>query len=555
MDDKFQHHGLKREYIFMGGGDDSLGNIQRKFIKIMLCFIFLISYSKPIAIQAITLSTSAFRPKSSQEVVVGHTKIGSWNNGKFFETITYEKVGYDDVAKTIKYRFRYYITHKGEKGSYIYQKIPIGVFVDNVKKATISEYLNKHISNKTQFCGERIITLKPGVHTVELRDIKSGGITAVNVRQKITVNFPKYTVRFLDYDGALLKTQKVERYGNASAPSVSSKEGKTFKGWDRGFTNIRADTVVTAQYSTNIYQVNFLDWNGAVLKSQKVTHGGSASPPMNPSREGYTFEKWSEAYTNVKRNMNIIACYRVKIFTITFHSNGGSAVPVQTVAYGSIAGRVKDPIKANSKFIGWYDSNGMLYTFSQPVKQHLHLYAYWDGFPSIQADDIYIFENLYTPKQWEKVRMEKVYANDPEEGNITSKVKVIKDTTNLVMQGEYQLTYEVKDKMSNTAEKSINVIVLDQRAEEDRKKKYVRSIAYPYLQTLHENSIWRINERFMRLKNSLQKQKSDILYSWNLSEEDIQKIKMFNKQHGYSVKDNLLFLQEFGHLKNSGNGV
>lgn len=521
----------------------------------MLCFLFLIVYSKPISIYAVTLSTSAFQPISSREVVVGHTKIGSWNNGKFFETITYEKVGYDDVAKMIKYRFRYYITHKGEAGSYIYQKIPIAVFVDTVEKATISDYLNRHISNKTQFCGERIITLKPGEHTVELRDVESGCITVVNVRQKITVNFPKYTVKFLDYDGTLLKTQKVERYGNASAPSVSSKEGKTFKGWDRGFTNIRADTVVTAQYTANTYQVNFLDWNGVVLKSQKVTHGGSASPPMNPSREGYTFEKWSDTYINVKRNMNIIACYKVKTFTITFHSNGGSAVPVQTVAYGSIAGRVKDPVKTNCKFMGWYDSNGTPYTFSQPVKQNLHLYAYWDGFPSIQADDIYIFENLYTSKEWEKVRMEKVYATDPEEGNITSKIKVIKDTTNLMKQGEYQLIYEVEDKVSNTAEKSINVIVLDQRAEEDRKKKYVRSISYPFLQTLHENSIWRTNERFMRLKSSLQKQKSEALRSWRLREEDIQKIKVFNKQHGYSVNDNKLFLQEFGHLKNRGSEV
>lgn len=527
----------------------------RSFMGIILCFLFLSPCLEPVSIYAVTLSTTSFKPKSSKEIVVGHTKIGSWNNGKFFETITYEKVGYDDVAKTIKYRFRYYITHKGGQGSYIYQKIPIGVFVDNVKKATISNYINKHISNKTQLCGEETFTLKPGVHTVELRDLKSGGITVVNVKQKITVNFPMYTVKFLDYDGTLLKTQKVVRYGNATAPSVGNKEGKTFKGWDKAFTNIKADTIVTAQYSTNVYQINFLDWDGSILKSQNVTHGGNASPPANPSREGYTFEKWSEGYTNIKKNMNIIACYRVKTFTITFHSNGDSTVPIQTVAYGSLAGRVKEPTKADCKFIGWYDSGGILYTFTEPVKQNIHLYAYWDGFPSIQADNIYIFENLYTNKEWEKVRLEKVSAKDPEEGNITSKVKVIKDTTNLMQQGEYQLTYQVKDQSSNIAEKTIKVIVLDQRAEEDRTKKYVRSIAYPYLQALNENSVWRENERFMRLKSSLLKDKEDILFSWKLSREDIQKIKSFNKNHGYSIQDNMLFLQEFGYLKNIGNGV
>ena len=59
----------------------------------------------------------------------------------------------------------------------------------------------------------------------------------------------------------------------------------------------------------------------------------------------------------------------------------------------------------------------------------------------------------------------------------------------------------------------------------------------------------------MRLKSSLLKDKEDILFSWKLSREDIQKIKSFNKNHGYSIQDNMLFLQEFGYLKNIGNGV
>ncbi|MEE1466142.1 MAG: InlB B-repeat-containing protein, partial [Clostridium sp.] len=264
--------------------------------------------------------------------------MGSWNNGNFFETITYELVGFDDEAMTMKYRFRYYITHKGGSGSYIYQKVPVGVFLDNKKIATFSSWIDKHISNKTQLCGEKTVTIKSGTHVVELRDIKDGAITVVNVTKSVHIPIPSYTVRFLDQDGTVLKTQTVERYKDAEAPPVSDKTGKTFTGWDKSFHYVREDLVITAQYATNTYSVNFIDWNGNVLKSQSVKHGESASPPPSPSREGHTFQGWIGDYTNVTGNRTITASYKILTFTITFDSNGGTPVSSQVITYGDKAG-------------------------------------------------------------------------------------------------------------------------------------------------------------------------------------------------------------------------
>ncbi len=348
-------------------------------ICMLMCIMSFVSLNT-LEIHGAGLSKNDFKPQSSNEKLVGHTETSSWNNGQFFETVTYEQIGYDDVAKTAKYRFRYYITHKGNSGSYIYQKVPVGVFADGKKVATFTSWIDKHISNKTQKCGEKTITLNKGKHLIELRDIKDGAITVVNVKKDLNVNFPKYTVNFVDYNGTLLKSQSVERYGNATPPSNPSLTGHTFKGWNGDYTNITSNRTITAQYDLNYYTVNFTDWNGKVLKSQSVAYGGNASPPSNPSRTGYTFTGWSGTYTNVTSNRTITAGYRINTYTVSFNSNGGSAVPSRTVTYGDKVGRPADPVKTNNRFVGWYTSSSLStpYNFNSAVTSSFTLYAKWE---------------------------------------------------------------------------------------------------------------------------------------------------------------------------------
>lgn len=61
----------------------------------------------------------------------------------------------------------------------------------------------------------------------------------------------KYIVKFLNDDGTQLKVQKVEKGSSAEAPQNPQKEGYTFKGWDKDFSNITSDMVVQAVYDKN----------------------------------------------------------------------------------------------------------------------------------------------------------------------------------------------------------------------------------------------------------------------------------------------------------------
>ncbi|MCR0435963.1 InlB B-repeat-containing protein [[Clostridium] innocuum] len=355
----------------------------KKLKKIMFT-LFMVCLLLPFInienVKAYSLSKSDFKPQSSSEKLVGHTKIGSWNDGSFFETVTWDYIGYDSTNNCGKYRFRYYITHKGNSGSYIYQKVPVQISVDGKKKAEFKSYVNKHISNKTQKCGEITISVKPGIHKIEFGDAKDGAITVVNVWKNIDFTPPSYKVTFVDYNGTVLKTQMVYKNSNATPPLNPSLTGHTFKGWNGDYTNITSNRTITAQYDLNYYTVNFTDWNGKVLKSQSVAYGGNASPPSNPSRTGYTFTGWSGTYTNVTSNRTITAGYRINTYTVSFNSNGGSAVPSRTVTYGDKVGRPADPVKTNNRFVGWYTSSSLStpYNFNSAVTSSFTLYAKWE---------------------------------------------------------------------------------------------------------------------------------------------------------------------------------
>lgn len=60
-----------------------------------------------------------------------------------------------------------------------------------------------------------------------------------------------YTVTFVDYDGTVLQTEIVEEGASATAPEDPSRDGYTFKGWDKSFDNVTGDLTVTAKYIKN----------------------------------------------------------------------------------------------------------------------------------------------------------------------------------------------------------------------------------------------------------------------------------------------------------------
>ena len=141
----------------------------------------------------------------------------------------------------------------------------------------------------------------------------SGSVSFSELLYTVTYEEVKstYTVTFVDWNGTVLKTQTVEEGSSATAPSNPSREGYTFTGWDKAFTNVTSDLTVTAQYSIKQYTVTFKDWDGSTIITRTVNHGSSATAPSDPNRDGYNFIGWDKAFNNVTSDLTITAQYEI----------------------------------------------------------------------------------------------------------------------------------------------------------------------------------------------------------------------------------------------------
>jgi hypothetical protein len=122
---------------------------------------------------------------------------------------------------------------------------------------------------------------------VNLRRSSGGESPVVNsltVTAKSDNNNDYYNVVFLDWDGAVLKTQSVTRSLAATAPTApDNKTGWHFVGWDVDFSNVTEDLIVTALYEINYYNVTFLWTDGTtVLAETSVAYDGIIDPAVVP---------------------------------------------------------------------------------------------------------------------------------------------------------------------------------------------------------------------------------------------------------------------------------
>ncbi|MBQ7696987.1 MAG: leucine-rich repeat protein [Paludibacteraceae bacterium] len=136
----------------------------------------------------------------------------------------------------------------------------------------------------------------------------------------------KFTVSFYDWDDSLIEEQEVA-YGSPAEAPTPERTGYTFTGWDKSVGYITGNLIVKAQYTINSYSVTFVDYDDAVLRTaQIVEYGSAAVPPADPVRTGYTFTGWDQDYKNVTGDMTVKAQYTINHYTVRFLNWDGTVL-------------------------------------------------------------------------------------------------------------------------------------------------------------------------------------------------------------------------------------
>jgi uncharacterized repeat protein (TIGR02543 family) len=109
-----------------------------------------------------------------------------------------------------------------------------------------------------------------------------------------------------------------------------------------------------------------------------------------PVKEGFVFLGWFlnpeltetvSLKTPIEKSITLYAKWRaLSSYTITYNSNGGTAVSPLTISEIQTVSAPTSPIMEGHSFINWYTDEGLtsLFVFNQTITQNITLYAKWE---------------------------------------------------------------------------------------------------------------------------------------------------------------------------------
>ena len=187
--------------------------------------------------------------------------------------------------------------------------------------------------------------------------------------EKVTTNRPyylsltaNYTVTFDTDGGSEVKSQTVAYGGQAAVPAAPAKPGYTFAGWyldGKAYdfdAPVTENLTLTANWTVNRYTITFDTDGGSAIAPITQDYGTAVTAPADPTRTGYTFAGWTPAIpeTMPAEDLTIKAKWTVNTYTITYDLDGGTAEG-NPASYTVESGAITlaEPAKPGYTFTGW----------------------------------------------------------------------------------------------------------------------------------------------------------------------------------------------------------
>lgn len=197
------------------------------------------------------------------------------------------------------------------------------------------------------------------------KPINTGGV----LNDKINTPDPNgkpVTVIYKDGSGEYAK-QIVQKGEKAVKPDDPKVNGLTFGGWytdedctdgnEYNFTApVTKGLTLTAKWTANSYTITFDTDGGSAIDPITQDYGTAIAAPANPTREGYTFIGWDKAIpaTMPAGDMTITAQWTLERYTISYNLNNGTATGnPDSYTVESDAITLNTPTRPGYTFTGW----------------------------------------------------------------------------------------------------------------------------------------------------------------------------------------------------------
>ncbi len=154
-------------------------------------------------------------------------------------------------------------------------------------------------------CNASVTLETPEIYTFKAKAVNEAYESELSQESKKVIVRSDITVTFVDSDGTVLNKQTLAYGSSAITPVSPKKTGYTFAGWDREYENLTSSLTVRATYTKKTYSVKFIDYDGSLISTQKVKYGNSVTAPDISVPSGYKFLGWDRDLKSVTDNMTV----------------------------------------------------------------------------------------------------------------------------------------------------------------------------------------------------------------------------------------------------------
>lgn len=125
--------------------------------------------------------------------------------------------------------------------------------------------------------------------------------------------------------------------------------------WDYASDKVTDNITLYAKWAANTYTITFDTAGGSEIAPITQDYGTAITVPADPTREGYTFKGWDKEIpeTMPTENITVKAQWEINQYTIAFDTAGGSEIAPITQDYGTAITAPADPTREGYTFIGW----------------------------------------------------------------------------------------------------------------------------------------------------------------------------------------------------------